>query len=223
MLSYVYILLEMMTGVNIALMRRKRGDYHHGDLRRALLDAVIELAAKRGATADITLREAARHTGVSHSAPYRHFNDKGAMLAEIANEGFLALAATLRAARAGLANPEERFVRTGIAYLRFAREHRGHLIVMFGPEITKGRTRALQEAANDAFQVLKELAADAGVADVSQARKIGTVVWSFLHGVSVLTDRGQVPPSVGATADDLAELGLRSLFRSFRSPPADTK
>ena len=197
-------------------MRKKRGDYHHGDLRRALLDTVIRLATERGGTADITLREAARHAGVSHSAPYRHFNDKAAMLAAIGNEGFLALAATLRAARAGLSNPEERFVRTGIAYLRFARERRGHLIVMFGPELTKSRTRALQRAANDAFQVLKELAADTGVADVDEARKIGTVVWSFLHGVAVLTDQKQVPLSVGATAEDLAELGLRSLYRSFR-------
>jgi len=109
-----------------------------------------------------------------------------------------------------------------MAYLRFTREHRGHLTVMFGPEITKSRTRALQEAANDAFQVLKELAADAGVDDAAQARKIGAVVWSFLHGLAQLTGHGQVPPSVEATAEDLAELGLRSLYRSFRSPPAGT-
>jgi AcrR family transcriptional regulator len=198
-------------------MRTKGGDYHHGDLRRALLDAVIELAAERGSTADITLREAARCTGVSHSAPYRHFEDKGVLLATIGAEGFATLAAALRAARTGVVDDEERFVRSGIAYLEFAREHRGYLTVMFGPEIAKSRTPALQEAANDAFQVLKEFAADVGVTDVRRARKIGSVVWSFVHGVAVLHGQGQVPPSVGATAEGLAELGLRALYRSFRS------
>jgi AcrR family transcriptional regulator len=181
-----------------------------------LLDTVIDLAAQRGGTADISLREAARHIGVSHNAPYRHFDDKGEMLASVGTEGFAALSAALRAAREEASTDEERFVGTGLAYLDFAREHRGHLTVMFGPEIAKSQTRELQEAANDTFQVLKEVARDAGVADTNQARKVGAVVWSFLHGLATLAANGQFPPSVGGSTRSLAELGLRSLFHSLR-------
>ena len=197
-------------------MEQQRDRYHHGDLRRALLDAALQIATESRATEAVTLREAARRAGVSHNAPYRHFEDKGEMLAVLAEEGFIELARTLNTARAGVLDAEERFVRTGVAYLRFADSHPGHLTVMFGPEIAKSRTARLQRLANDTFQVLKALAKDAGVADEVQARRLGTVVWSLLHGLCVLSRQKQVPASVGATPDELAELGLRQLFRSFR-------
>jgi len=68
-------------------LEKKRGRYHHGDLRRALLDAALELLAREGASA-LTLREVARRAGVTHAAPYRHFTDKQALLAAVAEEGF---------------------------------------------------------------------------------------------------------------------------------------
>jgi AcrR family transcriptional regulator len=197
-------------------MRTKRLTYHHGDLRRALLEAALEIVVEHGGPAAVTLREAARRAGVSHNAPYRHFADKGAILAALAEEGFTDLSTALRAARAGIEEAEERFVRTGLGYLRFAHERPGHIAVMFGPAITKGRTRELQRLANDAFQILKDLAIDAGVTEGQEARRLGTVAWSFLHGLAALTEQKQVPASVGASPDDLAALGLRHLFRSFR-------
>jgi AcrR family transcriptional regulator len=203
---------------------QKRG-YHHGRLRRALLDAVIAHAAERGHAGDITLREAARRAGVSHTAPYRHFPHKAALLAAVGAEGFADLSRMLRAARTGVTDAEERFVRTGLAYLRFAHEQPGHLAIMFGPEVAKSETAEFQRAANDAFTALQEMANDAGTKG-AHARELGTIVWSFLHGLADLTAHGQVPASVGATPERLAVLGLRHLYRSFtaaaksRTPPA---
>jgi AcrR family transcriptional regulator len=198
-------------------MRKETKNYHHGDLPRALLDAVVELVAERGSAAEVTLRQVARRAAVSHNAPYRHFADKGAILAAVATEGFADLAHVLRSARVGVADDEERFIRTGIAYLRFTQERPGHTAVMFGPEIRKSRTRELQQAANESFQLVKALAVDAGIADLLETRRLGAVAWSFLHGLAVLTANNQVPPSVQATPDALATLGLRQLFHAFRA------
>ena len=214
------VALDVVTCQHRLTLSDRREQYHHGDLRRALLDAVLDLVVELGGTGGVTLREAARRAGVSHNAPYRHFEDKGAVLAAIAAEGFKELSGTLRQARIGIADDEERFVRTGTAYLRFAHERRGHLEVMFGPEIRKSRTSDLQKSANETFQLLKDLAADAGVANAPQARRLGVVAWSFLHGLALLTNNQQVPPSVGGTAESLAALGLRHLFHSFRTAAA---
>jgi hypothetical protein len=133
-------------------------------------------------------------------------------LAALAEEGFRDLTLSLRASRVDRDEPEERFVQTGLAYLRFARERPGHVEVMFGPYVAKNRTPELQRAANDTFQVLKEMANDAGITDVVGARRFGVVVWSLVHGLAALTAHGQVPAAVGASPESIAELGLRGLF-----------
>lgn len=198
-------------------MGQDRTSYHHGDLRRALLDTVLDMVAEQGQTGDVTMREVARRAGVSHGAPYRHFEDKDELLMAVAVEGFECLSRALRAARSGIENDEERFIETGLAYLRFAKTQRGYMGVMLSPEVAKGRSPMLQRAANDTFQVLKELGADAGVTDAAKARQLGTVAWSFVLGLANLASRKQVPASVGATSEELAALGMRNLFRSFRA------
>jgi AcrR family transcriptional regulator len=197
--------------------RKKPARYHHGGLRRALLDCVLAMVGERGDAGEVTLREVARRTKVSHAAPYRHFEDKTALLAALASEGFVKLSNALRAARRGVVDDEERFVRSGLVYLEFALEHPGYLAVMHGPDVAKARTPELQHAANDTFQILKELATDAGVVDAKEARQLGAAIWSFVYGLATLTSHGQVPASVGASADELARLGLGHLFRSARS------
>ena len=75
----------------------KTREYHHGDLRNALIQAGLAILAEEGTHA-LSLRAAARRSGVSHAAPYRHFADKEALLAAIAEQGFNTLAASVRAA-----------------------------------------------------------------------------------------------------------------------------
>src|SRR5215212_4914161 len=71
--------------------------YHHGDLRNALIRAGQELLAQEG-IAGLDMRKVARAAGVSHAAPYRHFADKQALLAAIAEDGFYQLAEGMDAA-----------------------------------------------------------------------------------------------------------------------------
>ena len=73
----------------------EKSNYHHGDLRQALIDGAIALIAEQDISS-LSLREVARRVGVSHAAPYRHFADKEALLAAVAEEGFIRLTASMR-------------------------------------------------------------------------------------------------------------------------------
>src|SRR5689334_17108440 len=103
-------------GITLATPRRK--PYHHGDLRRALIAAGIDLLAEGGATA-LDLRKVARRAGVSHAAPYRHFEDKRALLAAIAEEGFVRLAEQIHNA-VSAAQPDSQLLATASCYINFA-------------------------------------------------------------------------------------------------------
>jgi AcrR family transcriptional regulator len=196
---------------------KSRNRYHHGDLPRALREATLALVTEQGGAGGVTLRQIAERAGVSHNAPYRHYSDKSDILAAIATEGFATLSSAMTAARNDVKDEKERFVRTGRAYLRFTQEHPGRSMVMFGHDVHKSRTPELQHAANATFQILKDLARDAGVTDLVKSRQAGVVVWSFLHGLGVLARNAQVPSSVGATPEALADLGLRQLFHALRT------
>src|SRR2546429_977719 len=76
----------------------KKRPYHHGNLRQALIDAALELIEERGVPA-LTLREVARQVGVTHAAPQRHFADRAALVAAVAEQGFRGLAAHVAAVR----------------------------------------------------------------------------------------------------------------------------
>src|SRR5437016_14394769 len=78
--------------------RQKSKPYHHGDLRNALIQAGLELLSEGGA-ATLDLRKVARKAGVSHSAPYRHFTDKQALIAAINEEGYYRLAERIQVTR----------------------------------------------------------------------------------------------------------------------------
>lgn len=107
-----------------ARLRGQRTHYHHGDLKRALMDAAATLIDIRGRDA-LTLREAARRAGVSEAAPYRHFANLDELLGEVALEGYEMLITDLE--HAGSA----RGVRD--AYLAFAGDFPGRYALMFGP------------------------------------------------------------------------------------------
>ncbi len=133
--------------------------YHHGDLRRALLDAALAALA-RDPHATFTLRSLARDVGVSHNAPYTHFADKTALLAALADLGFADLAARLRAAadathHAG-GDAAATFVNVGAAYVRFGLEHPAHYRLMFStPELADvGPDLATARGGTTAFGVL---------------------------------------------------------------------
>ncbi|HEX8804061.1 MAG TPA: TetR/AcrR family transcriptional regulator, partial [Acidimicrobiales bacterium] len=107
----------------------ERRPYHHGNLRRELLDAAAA-AIEEGGPAALSLRNLAQRAGVSHAAPAHHFGDRAGLLTALAAEGYQRLADALEAAGAG-----GDFLEAGLAYVRFATTHPAHFLVMFEPSL----------------------------------------------------------------------------------------
>ena len=192
---------------------KKRGRYHHGDLRRALLDAALEVLAREGAAA-LTLREVARRAGVTHAAPYRHFTDKQALLAAVAEEGFRMLAGQMReawVARQG--DPVRGLEAIGLAYVRFATSQRAHFQVMFGKDIDWTREQCgLEETADSCFGVLiSAVQACQGVGAIRPGDPLipALCAWSMVHGLSELIANGQF------SAMDLAVPSVEELLSIY--------
>ena len=166
--------------------------YHHGNLREALLEAGLVLLRERGAEA-LGLRELARQAGVSRTAPYRHFESKEALIAAIAEQGFLRLQSYLEGAKRRHPDDVERwFLEAGRQYIRFAVDHPEHLKVMFGPYISYDPARAdhpLHGVGRATFGQLVEMvvaAQQAGLVRSGDPVAISVSVWSLVHGFAML-------------------------------------
>jgi AcrR family transcriptional regulator len=206
-----------------ATPRGKRGRYHHGDLRRALLDAALAVLTEADARA-LTLREVARRAGVTHAAPYRHFTDKEALLAAVAEEGFHTLSEAMRTAMAAASDdPAERLEALGVGYVQFALAHPAHFQVMFGPELGWDEEACtLHEAADGCFALLVEsvrAGQSRGMLRGEEPLPLALLCWSTVHGLATLLVNGnlahvqeQLPP----TAVALAEQMTRDLTRGLR-------
>jgi AcrR family transcriptional regulator len=191
---------------------QKAGRYHHGDLRRALLDAALQLAGERGING-FTLREVARQAGVSHNAPYHHFPDKAALVAAMAAEYFEALAQTLQTAvdqTAGSAR--DKFLASAVAYVRFALDHTDAFRLMYRPELrqstaatpTDAPEAMLAACASRAYQVLIDSVAACqatGFMPPGDLEARALTAWATVHGLAVLLVDG-VPTAMIHVADD---------------------
>ena len=132
--------------------------YHHGNLKEVLLEAARKLIEQYG-PAGFSLTEAARLAGVSPAAPYRHFRDREALLAELARNGFERFAAKLDIAwNNGIPTPLSAFENLGRAYLAFAREEPASYAVMFEAGLGVSNDDQLKAAADRAFDVLQRAA-----------------------------------------------------------------
>ena len=169
---------------------RPAAPYHHGDLRRALIETALNMVTEEGAW-NFTLRELARRTGVSHMAPYNHFEDKSALLAEVAALGFESLRKTLEAAARGqLRSARQALASTSAAYVRFGVEHPAHYRLMFGAELAnKARYPTLQTASDATFAVLTgvlERGQTSGQVRKESVRDQALSAWSLVHGLTTL-------------------------------------
>ncbi|MFF8291105.1 TetR/AcrR family transcriptional regulator [Streptomyces sp. NPDC016309] len=152
-----------------------RRAYHHGDLRRAVLTAALDVIASDGPAA-LSLRDLARRAGVSHAAPAHHFKDRAGLLTAIAAEGFDLLAAALADA-ADLTD-------AGVRYVRFARDHPAHFAVMFQPGLHRPEDPDLLAARTRAGDRLREAVSE--VAGQDDPRLAGVAAWSLAHGFATL-------------------------------------
>src|SRR5688572_27179797 len=134
--------------------RKRAGQYHHGDLRRALIDQALRTIDKEGVDG-LTLRAVGDALGVSRTALYRHFSDKQALVAGVAREGFRTLRLALVEAWERTGRGQAGFQAMGEAYLQFAVTHPSHYRVMFGRFVESGaRDPELIQEAEAAFQAL---------------------------------------------------------------------
>jgi AcrR family transcriptional regulator len=173
--------------------RHARG-YHHGNLKEALVRAALELIAEKG-PAGFTFADAARWAGVSPAAPYRHFRDRDALLADVARRGFEEFATALANAwDEGKPDVMTALDRLGKTYLAFAKREPAYYSAMFEAGIALDRDRELREVSENAFAVLRAAAEKLVAMMPPQGRPpalmVALHIWSTTHGIASLFNRG---------------------------------
>ena len=175
--------------------RKPSRPYHHGNLRRALLDEALATIRAEGVEG-LTLREIGARLGVSRTALYRHFADKRALLAAVATEGFRTLRQRLVAAWEEGGHDRAAFESMGVAYVRFAVANPAHYRVMFGGFVDpKACQPDLAAEAAGAFQALVDALAALQRDAIMRAEdtvKMARFVWAVVHGVAMLGIDGQL-------------------------------
>ena len=177
--------------------------YHHGNLRRAVLDGALAEIEARGPAA-LSMREIARRAGVSHAAPAHHFGDKSGVLSAIAADGYRLLADTT-----GRALDETgEMLLVGRAYIQFALAHRGHFEVMFRPELYRADDPEVTEARDAAAEVLFRAVRQALGPGASEEDVWGGVAaaWSFTHGFATLWLNRNFYEEIGDDPDAVAAM-----------------
>jgi AcrR family transcriptional regulator len=203
----------------------KRGRYHHGGLRAALIDTAIELIGERGVRG-FSLTEASRRLGVAGSAPYAHFTDRDELLAAVAIRAYeLLYAALVPSIEAGQA-PADRLAAMASAYVRFAAAHKPLFEVIYEAGLDKGRYLALEAAerpVTDAFLGCVRALSDGGEEAV---KDLAIAVEAAAHGHAALLlegDFGDTGEAVAEAADRAgrATLALAESRHLLRGQAAD--
>jgi AcrR family transcriptional regulator len=202
----------------VSTSKKARETYRHGDLRRALLEAAIDLA-RAGGPAAVVLREATRQVGVSPNAAYRHFANRDDLLAAVQAEALSQVARTMEVALAGVdasLPPADlvlaRFGAVGAGYLQFAFSEPGLFRTAFAfyqtPEDDADPAKTGQSGLN-AFQLLSAALDEmVGAGLMDQASRPGAefLAWSAVHGLAMLVLEG---PLRSLPAEQVAALGAR--------------
>jgi AcrR family transcriptional regulator len=175
--------------------KKRAGQYHHGDLRRALLEEALRTIQADGVE-HLTLRAVGEQLGVSRSALYRHFSDKQALLAVVGREGFRMLRVALTAALEANGRGRTGFEAMGVAYVQFAVTHPSHYRVMFGRFIEScSKDAEFVQEATAAFQVLVDSLVEqqeAGLVRRDDPIILARFIWSIVHGIAMLVIDGQL-------------------------------
>ena len=176
--------------------------YHHGDLRRAVIETAMDMLAEEKGW-QFTLREVARRVGVSHTAPYKHCPDKGALLAELAVQGFEQLGRELLAANTPRSRSVVKELQTAAAaYIRFGIDNPALYRLMFSAEAGDPAHVHASERASRTLGILFDILERGQRAGVFKKRPLqgqAVACWAQVHGLAMLSIEGLLlPQKVGA-------------------------
>lgn len=200
--------------------------YHHGDLHRTLLEAAAPALERVGVEA-LSLRQLARDIGVSHAAPGRHFRDKQALLAALAEDGFRRLAAEL-AVISGEVPTDADAARTQFdtlvqCYVKFAREQPTLLALMFGMKHSPDAHEGLLEAGHWSMEIVTTAALnmqEIGAIAAGDAQEIALTIFAAAHGVAILVSGGFVD---AVTGERLIARTCATLWQGLQSSESDPR
>lgn len=206
-----------------AAPRAKKRAYHHGDLRRKLIEAAEAIILERGVDG-FTLREAARRAGVSPAAPAHHFKDSKGLLTEVARLGFQEFGDALEAAdKRGGKDPARRLNEQGTAYVTFALANPARFQLMFRPDKHDYTNTEFARVANRSFQVL-EAAVRAAIgtkpdADLSpDGYGFLMATWSIVHGFSHLALGGELSVRARGGPETIVKSLLPRMLKFLPTP-----
>lgn len=183
--------------------------YHHGDLRAELVRIAREIVRETGVEG-WSMREASRRAGVSQAAPYRHFDDKAALLDAVSAETYAELEARYRSAIRATSNPAEHATAAANAYLRFAFEEPRLFRLIFSSARLHGTKEA--RASYQAFEQAVKNSQQAGSLPVGSTTMLAHSLWSSVHGVADLVLSGSFGQRHG---QDVARVMLNAMFRGL--------
>jgi len=194
--------------------------YHHGDLRRAIVAAALEILSETQSH-DFSLRELARRAGVSHNAPYKHFAEKRDLLAAVSAGGFEVLTKRMNVEAAKASQPRAQLFAVLRAYIRYGVENPALYRLMFGGYLSgpdDGRPAIERAAAETARALLAGLIRDGALGKAipdtpRNERKIAGAIlacWSLVHGLTQLIADGLVGPD--KKSDELCETLLQGML-----------
>lgn len=205
-------------------MGARRTSYRHGDLRRSLLGAAVELAREGGPDA-VVLREATRRAGVSPNAAYRHFADRAELVQAVSDAAQGHAAAAIEAELAALppatdaASATDRLRGVGFGYLRFAREEPGLFRAAFGVPSDLERAFSPEKAGpggRTPFGLLAGVLDDlvrTGALPADRRPGAELLAWSAVHGLAMLVLEG---PLRGLDAETARAAGRRVIEMAVR-------
>lgn len=199
-----------------------RTRFHHGNLRTALIQSGLEILAGDGIQG-LSLRKVAKSAGVSEAAPYRHFKDKEALLAAIAEQGFIRLSERLESVEKQFSqDAKSLFYQSSRSYIDFAREnpHAMRIMFRFRPDNSLEDYPELQDASDEAFSYLIDLVEycqQEGIAQDGHPLPLALSIWSTIHGLSMLLIDGCIAPDVfhGNSEEEMIQTTLNTILAGW--------
>lgn len=202
----------------------RRGTYHHGNLKEALIQAALDLIAERGPYG-FTFADASRAAGVSPAAPYRHFRDRDDLMADVARRGFERFEGALaKGWNGGRPDSFTAFENMGRAYLAFARDEPAFYSAMFEAGVSADANPELQQTSDRAFAVLRhateELSATLPKGQRPPALMMALHIFAMAHGIASLFARGDAARrKLPMSPDDLLEAAVLVYLRGLGLGP----